>query len=1282
MKKKIVCLTWHSYNNLFLNHAADLAEWFDLKLYSVQLIDQGEQRVDDFFEDCACSDLVLLYPTRTDQYWNEVEKRVSEWKTSYLYLGGEGMTKIKNREDMETAVKCNSYLAHGGRGNIVNLFKYAAHAKAGAAAAYEEPEPMPWDGIFHPEADRYFQSIDEYFSWRPKNESGIIALMTSRYYWVNENIEPELELIKRIESKGYGVVPIFASDLKNDETGAPGQAAAVEKYLFDREGRPIPGCVVKFSSYFFETESGKEREKRSCSKDLLSRLDCPVIKPIVSSSMTVEDWRQDPYGTIGDLAWSVTIPEMEGVIEPMFIAGVEKSKGVERRKPINDRVDKVALRAIRWTKLKRKANKDRKLVFILNNNPCTGAEASVGGAANLDALESTAHILRRLQAEGYTIDNPPKDGEELIKTIMDRKAISEFRWTTVKEIIDKGGVLERIGKDTYLEWFNALPLKAQSEVIDAWGAPPGEEKDDVPPAMVYENTILITGVRYGNAIVCVQPKRGCAGPRCDGTVCKILHDPRVPPTHQYIASYKYYEYRFKADALIHVGTHGNLEFLPGRGTGLSENCYPDICSGHLPCLYIYNSDNPPEGTIAKRRALAAIVDHMQTTFTQSDVYGEIEELDTLLSQYDKTSAADKTHAHILEHQIKEAIEKAKMDRQIDLTSYHERFSEIIEEAHKQLSLIKNTRIQDGLHIFGHIPQGEEEIEFIGAIVRYQGEDDSLRSATVRLIGIDLQELFEKPGEVSRLYQKDNGTILFDIDRITKHILQVFFQLKYVDQTLDVLDYRIVDPAQLDVINSMRGRILDIRDRLQRSKEIDALISGLEGRFIPPGPSGIVTRGRDDVLPTGRNFFTLDSASIPTRAAYEVGRRLGEKIIGKYLSEENRYPENFSMYWMCNDITWADGEGMSQLLYLIGVRPRWLPNGRVAGFELIPLEELGRPRIDVTIKLSGILRDNFQDRVVMLDEAINAVAALNEDPEQNYVRKHSLQIMAEDPGISLERASERIFGAKPGTYISGVSLAVYALSWKDSKDFLDLFTYFNGYSYSKSNYGKESFKQLQNNLKTVDVAYNKVVSDEHDLLGCCCYFGNHGGMAAAARELSGKDVKTWYGDTREVTHVEVRTLADELHRVVRTRLLNPKWIEGQKRHGYTGAMNISKRIGRVYGWDATTNEVDDWIFDDITKTFISDEENRKFFMENNPWALEEISRRLIEAYERRLWQPEDGLIEDIRDNYLDIEAFMEESMGDNVGEFQGGSIDIVDLNELENYRNHVKGMREALSVGGK
>jgi cobaltochelatase CobN len=842
---------------------------------------------------------------------------------------------------------------------------------------------------------------------------------------------------------------------------------------------------------------------------------------------------------------------------------------------------------------------------------------------------------------GYQIEDLPANGKDLITTIMDRKAISEFRWTPVEEIVNKGGALAMMGKEEYESWFNSLPEAARKKVCDAWGLPPGEEKDGVPLSMVYKGKMVITGVRFGNAIVCVQPKRGCAGARCDGQVCRILHDPEIAPPHQYLATYHWIEEIFGADVMVHVGTHGNMEFLPGKSVGLSRSCFPDIAVGDVPYLYIYNSDNPPEGAVAKRRSYAVIVDHMQTTMTQSGLYGDLKELEDNIAAYNQSKVSEKGRAHALEHVILDLLKKTNLSEEMKLEVLIDSgtsFEKILELAHGKISEMYTTQIPDGMHIFGQVPEGEKRVDLINAILRFDQETRKF-----------LSNLMDRPVSDQ------------DLDLLAKQFISAFLADE-AEPEARILGARLKKRDEESVF-ALREKVLDLFRRIEASQEMKSLLHGLDGGFIEPGPSGLITRGKPDVLPTGRNFYSLDPATVPTKAAWRVGRKLAHLLIAKYEVEHGRIPENVAMYWMASDIMWADGEQLAQILFLLGVEPIW-KGGRVKGYRVMSLEELGRPRIDVTVRASGITRDCFYNCIELLDQAIQEVAALDEPVEMNFLRKHSAGGNA-----------SRIFASRPGTYGNGVNLAVYASAWKEEKDLTDVFIQWNSYAYGNGIFGQESHQALVEQLKSVDLTFNKTVTDEYDLLGCCCYFGTHGGLTNAARELSGHEVSSYYGDTRDRENAEIRTLADEVRRVVRTKLLNPKWIEGMKRHGYKGAGDISKRVGRVYGWEATTQEVDDWIFDDIAKTFIMDEENRKFFEENNPWAMEEMGRRLLEASSRGLWKADQEVLDALKTFYLEIEGWMEEKMSETKGSFQGGSIDVMPSEHAREWREKMSKIQQ-------
>ncbi|MEW6619132.1 MAG: cobaltochelatase subunit CobN [bacterium] len=1274
---KILTIMWQSYLNMLVKASKHL-NFVELKAYASRILEQEPERIERVLEEAAASDIILLYRS-TEGFWETIEGRIKELgkRLPIVCVGHDPSYWMLSTIKPEIVARVYSYLVINGEENFTNMLRYIVREVGGLDISAPEPKPVSWEGLYHPDASGIFSTIDDYLTWYNSRNSKLqtlnskpstVGILFSRHYWVNDNLEIENTLIRELELLGLNVIPAFSYPLRDEQLGCKGSGEVVCEYFLREDGSPRIDGLINLQTFLLSNTSDNRD-----GVEILKRLDVPVLSPVTSFYKTINEWRDDPSGLGSFVGWSIALPEFEGVIEPLIVGALSNEQNkMQLRIPIEERCRKVARRMAMWMRLRQKPPQNRKVAFILHNNPCASVEATVGGGAHLDTLESVASIMQRMREAGYSVE-PPDDGKELITTIMERKAISEFRWTTVDEIVKKGGVLKQVTREEYQDWFDTLSPKVRERMIDAWGNPPGEEKNGVPPAMVYNGKIVVTGVHYGNTVVCVQPKRGCAGARCDGQVCKILHDPDIPPPHQYLATYRYLEYDFGVDVIVHVGTHGNLEFLPGKGTGLSGDCYPDIGIGDLPHLYIYNADNPPEGTIAKRRSCATLVDHMQTVMTQGGLYDELEELGRFIGEYEQVKDVDPARTHALQHLIMETIEKTNLSKEMRL-SQDVGFDELVRRAHGVLSRIRNTQIQNGMHIFGQLPEGEMRVEFINSILRYDGgEELSLRRAIAATIGMNLSDMLANQDRVCPHHQKSYGELLEEVDTACKGFIRQVIGLQDTDTS----------PVDSLLWTKLRERVLDLNRRIDQSQEIASLLHGFSAGYIPPGPSGLISRGRDDILPTGRNFYSLDPHRIPTKAAWQVGQKLADALLEKHKQEQGRLPENVAIYWQCTDIMWADGEGMAQIMSLLGVRPLWHPNGRVKGFEVIPILELERPRIDITIRVSGITRDNFPNCIELLDEAIQVVAHLDEVEELNFVRKHALaQINQNSAGNSSKEAwrdaTLRIFASKPGTYQAGTQLAVYASAWKEEKDLSDIFVYWNGYAYGKGIFGEAKHKQLTDSLKTVDITYNKVVSDEYDLFGCCCYFGTHGGMTAAARHISGKEVKTYYGDTREPEHIEVRDMADEIRRVVRTKLLNPKWIEGMKQHGYKGAGDISKRIGRVYGWEATTQEVDDWIFDEIASTFVLDEENRKFFEEHNPWALEEIGRRLLEAQGRGLWNADPEVLERLKNAHLECEGWIEEKMGDIEGDFQGGAIDILTAEDVSDWKAKMKEIREKIA----
>ncbi|MFA4849260.1 MAG: cobaltochelatase subunit CobN [Methanoregula sp.] len=1257
---KLTAIMWGSYAPI-LKRAAAIAR-VDLTIYPNRVLDEMPDKVDEAILSMKTADVILLYHT-SDMFWERIDKEIKTiGKTvPVISLGYDPSAWVHSTVRPQIVTTCQTYITNNGEENFKNLLLYIEKEIFGGDIIVVPPVPVPWEGLWHPDAPSAFTRVDDYLAWytgQARTNAPYVGIIFSRVTWASENTTIEDMLIRSLEAQGLNVIPAFTYAVRDDTVGAKGMVYVVFEY-FMKDGVPRIDAMIKLVPFLLGTSRGADYRGKTTAEsgvELLTRLNIPVFHPVISMYKSVEQWRESTGLTL-DTGWAVAMPEFEGVIEPVFIGATSSSEDGEKpREPVPDRCDKVAARVKQWIQLAKKPVHERKVAFMFNNNPCANADANVGSASHLDSMESVARVLQRMKEAGYVI-TPPEDGKELIKTILEKKALSEFRWTTVQDIVAKGGTLALMDMQTYLPYFSSLPPAVQKRVNDTWGEPPGM-------GMVLDDKILITGVPFGNATVHVQPKRGCYGARCDGQVCKILHDPDCPPPHQYLATYFWIQKCYGADVVVHVGTHGSLEFLPGKGLGLSQECFPDIVGGTVPYLYIYNADNPPEGTLAKRRSYATLVDHMQTTMTGSGLYEGLEELDSLLTQYE-TAKNDPARGHALQHLLIDAIEKNNLNKDMHL-SHDMPLSEVVSRAHEALSKIRNTQIQSGMHIFGEVPQGEKRIEFINSIIRFDDGNNSVRRIIAEVLGYNLSELLANQHQYSDAGGASYGAILENLDAATKDFIRAALEKATTPYAL--MFAHSVSPAQAQGLDTIRVRILDINRRMDETHEIESLFNGLNAGYIPAGPSGLISRGHEDVLPTGRNFYSLDPHRVPTRAAWRVGQRLAEALVSKFKKEEGKIPENVAFYWMAGDIMSSDGEMFAEMFAMLGVEPIWLSNGQVKSFSIIPLETLGRPRIDITVRTSGILRDNFANCYELLDEAVQSIAALEEPPEQNFVRKHAQQSMEENGGTWRD-ATLRIFSSQPGTYSSGVNLAVLASAWKDEKDLADIFVATNGYAYGKEITGQAAHGQLASNLSSVAVTFNKVHSDEYDLLGCCCYFGAHGGMTAAARHYSGNEVKPYYGDTREPEQVEVRDLADEIRRVVRTKLLNPKWIDGMKEHGYKGASDIMKRVTRVYGWEASTQEVDDWIFDDIAETFVNNDEMREFFEENNPYALEEIARRLLEAEQRGLWKADEQVLGDLRNNYLEIESWMEDQVSE--GDYQGGNVDIMTQEDITGWGDSMK-----------
>lgn len=1261
------------------------------------------------------ADAVVLNVHPTENNYKTLKETLSQLKIPIFSIEYAG-EQLSRNVSPEALAMVSKYFVMGGKENLKNLLLYLANYCGRLQREIPLPKDIPWCGIYHPDSSQVFNSLSSYKSWYRKNK-GERRYKVGILFWRNEWVEEDLSvcnaLIREFENRKVEVVPVFTF------MGLKGGAAypEVEQYdattFFMEENRPYIDLLVDRQGFFLvSTPSGIWVDSSTEGVKILKKFNIPVINAITPYYKSIEEWRKDEEGIDPiTIAMDVSMPEVEGIIEPIVVGGTEKIEEktlggtYNHHKPIKEQVEFLVERALRWIRLKEIPSKEKKVAIILHNNPCASVEATVGMGFGLDTMESVVRILKEMRKRGYHLEGEvPRTSKELADTILGKKAIPEFRWTPISEVVKNGGAADLLDIEEYLRWFEEIPEEKRREIIETWGDPYSLLKEETSQDEekkkwtklslgLYEGKIVIPGLKWGNVFLCIQPKRGCAGARCDGQVCKILHDPSCPPPHQWIAVYKWIDKVFKADIIVHVGTHGYLEFLPGKGCGLSPSCYPQISIGTIPHLYIYNIDNPMEGITAKRRSYATIIDHLTPVMKPTEAYGELDQLEELLDQYQRTKTTnDKARLQVIFRSI---VEKAK---EANLYIDFSKEEELIEYLHGKLTLFRETQIRDGLHIFGQAPEGEGLVNLLVAMMRFDAPNrPSIRRVILESMGLNYDKIVDNPTDFNPRFSKTNGELLDLATHIALNIMKEILKRASVDTISQISDKEILEvyrsiigekyakkwteKEEQKLLDSIRFGISLIPKVQEVRNEMKNLFSGFEGTYIEPGPAGSIIRGRIDVLPTGRNFYAVDPLRIPTPAAWQVGMKLAEELIKFYKEKNGSYPENIGFVEWCIDPFRADGEGVAQILYTMGTRPVWDESGVVKDVEVIPLKELGRPRIDCTIRVDGIFRDTMPNLMELIDKAVRKVAFLDEPLEHNFIKKHVIEMMkildkgGEDRDKIFRKATYRVFSEKPGTVGDGVNYAVYASAWKEKNDLAEVWIDWGSYAYGEGVRGESAHRELVSLLKSVNVTYEKLESDDFDTLDCCCFYGYHGGFTCAAETVSGKKIEVYFGDTRDPERPSIREMKEEMERTVRTKLLNPAWIEGKKRHGYKGAVDISERVGRVYGWAATADIVENWVFDGIVDTFVADKEMRKWFEENNPWAFEEIARRLLEAAERGIYKADEEHLKKLKEAYLEIEGFMEERLGDVEGDFQGGEITILTREDVKSWDDKAKGKIE-------
>jgi len=1140
----------------------------------------------------------------------------------------------------EIRLEVIKYLALGGEKNYENLLLFLSNQFSDRNIPYVEPESMPWQGIYY--KNKYFEKVEDYLqSNRNYSPSKItIGMLFFRTWWISDNLEFIDYLIEKIEKANANVIPLFFA--APNDFDSLGLEKSIAKYFYQKN-KPLVDVIINTSGFFLRTglSSNNVEDKTT----FLEELNVPLLQGMVALGY-IEEWRDSVQGlTPFDVIMNGVMPEFGGVIIYFPIAGKMQELSEEnisltnrlKLKPIPDRAEKIVQMAIRYGILKKKPNKDKRVGIIFHNYP--PKNDLIGSAFGLDAPQSVLKLLKAMKERGFTVEYIPENSNELISK-MTESATSDPRFLTDKHVEQSVG---RVSGEEYKKWFSSLSQKVSEELEMQWGEVPGEFFN-------YDGVLILPGMVNGNIFIGIQPPRGFEAD--DSTV---YHDPDLPPTYHYIAFYKWINEVFKADVLVHVGKHGTLEWLPGKGFGLSWDCYPDICM-ELPNIYPYIINDPGEGIQAKRRSYATIVDHMIPPMTFSELYDELFRLERAIEEYYEAMKADEKRTPALRKEIVAMVKELNLSDDLEkrnITIIEEEedidpsvFEEFLEQLHVYLYEIKERQINDGLHVLGQPLEGDKLVETVFIIMKTSdGKVPSLREAVSESLGYEYKEIL-KIENFNEKFGKTNAQLLDKVNSLALSLLKEFFQHGFEKEEISKLKTLEITPKIREILEHITDSVIPNLKLV--TLEIENVLRGMEGQYISPGPSGCPTRDTS-ILPTGKNFYTCDPREIPSPTAYIVGKQMGDNLLKRHLEETGKYPESLGMVVWATQIMRTKGEDIGEILYLLGVKPEYDEKNYVVGVEPIPLEELKRPRIDVTLRVSGLVRDTFPDILDLVDDAIQLVASLEEPEELNFIRKNFLFEVAEKiaEGMTEKEAKEtslfRIFSDKPGSYGGGISELIEQRNWQSLEDLAKNFVSWGSYVYGKNKFGLKASEEFIKRLSKIEVTVKNEDSQEWDFFEGDDWAEYHGGLISAVTFYSGKSPKSFKGDTTDLENVKTRSVKEEAAIVFRTKVINPKWMEGMKKHGYHGAGDFSKYIDHIFFWEATSQIIEDWMFEEVAETYVFSEEMREFFEEHNPYALMNIIEKLLEAIERGLWEADEKMKEKLKRAYLQMEATIEERL---------------------------------------
>lgn len=1179
---------------------------------------------EDLPELLAGVDLVIVRILGGKRAWEEGLDAVRASGIPLVALGGE---IAPDAEIMEVstvpggvAADAHNYLAAGGPGNLLQLSNFLSDTVLLTGHGFEAPVELPSWG----ELERDSRSLPE--------SAPTVAVVYYRAQHLAGNTGYIDALCTAIEDKGAHALPIYCASLRTAETELLAQLRKADALV----------VTVLAAGGTKPATASAGGDDEAWDVGALADLDVPILQGLCLTSGRAQ-WEANDDGLSPlDVATQVAVPEFDGrIITVPFSFKEFDADGLSTYVPDPERAARVAGIATRYAKLRHIPNSEKRIAIVLSAYPTK--HARIGNAVGLDTPASAIKLLNELRAAGYDLGDiseipglEAEDGDALIHALIAAGG-QDPDWLTAEQL--EGNPI-RIGAQTYGVWFDQLPEDLREGVQEAWGVAPGELYVD--RSADPKGEIVIAALRFGNVVIIVQPPRGFG----ENPVA-IYHDPDLPPSHHYLAAYRWLAAPdgFAADAMVHLGKHGNLEWLPGKTLGMSASCGTDAALGDLPLIYPFLVNDPGEGTQAKRRAHATLVDHLIPPMARAETYGDISRLEQLLDEHANISALDPAKLPAIRQQIWTLMRAAKMDHDLGLAERpdEEVFDDMLLHVDGWLCEIKDVQIRDGLHILGQAPAGEAEVDLVLAMLRAR----QLWGGEVNVPGLREALGMSEAGDESR-----NSVDTFET--LARELVSAMQEVDWDVQAIDAIteslvgdgDAITIDGAEPETRLSAVRRVLgfaatEVVPRLRQTGiEIARILHALNGGFIPAGPSGSPLRGLINVLPTGRNFYSVDPKAVPSRLAWETGQAMADSLLERYLADHGEYPRSVGLSVWGTSAMRTSGDDIAEVFALLGVRPIWdEASRRVTKLEAISLQELSRPRIDVTVRISGFFRDAFPHVLALLDDAVRLVANLDEPAESNYVRAHAQADLAEHGDE--RRATTRIFGSKPGTYGAGLLQLIDSKSWRTDDDLAQVYTAWGGFAYGRELDGVPAADDMRTAYKRIAVAAKNTDTREHDIADSDDYFQYHGGMVAAVRAFTGKNPEAYIGDSTRPDAVRTRTLSEETARVFRARVVNPRWLEAMRRHGYKGAFEMAATVDYLFGYDATTNVVADWMYEKLAESYVFDEVNRKFMEQSNPWALHGIAERLLEAAERKLWEaPEADTLERLRQVYLETEGELE------------------------------------------